>query len=197
MDSFWYSPKKSWVLLYFETSESSLHSGFCTWSYRPIEPLECTGPNQFVSSGKPFSVLRTPYQMLHHGELVTRVALLAAMVCSDSLGCALVWTVQHVPVPIGKGGRASYSAPANWFSFKVGVFQNLGASSFCIRASLQKFLDVYPTIVWVLREVPTSMHQTATSLVLHFRICSEIHPPLTIHHMSIAPLPLFLCNTMT
>ena len=81
-----------------------------------------------------------------------------------------------------------------WFIFVV--FQNISTSSFYIRASPQIFLDAYPTIVRVLCTVPTLAHQTAAALVLHFWIFIEIHPPLIIHHMLEAPLPLLLCNTM-
>lgn len=102
------------------------------------------------------------------GELVTCIALPAAVVCFDFLGCVLVRTIQHMPVRIGKGGRASCFSLADWFSFDVGVLQNVGASSFYIRASLQNFLDAYPTIVRVLGTVPTSVHRTTTALVLYF-----------------------------
>lgn len=137
--------------------------------------------------------------MPHRGELVTHVALPIAVVCSDSLDwgwCVLVRTVQHMFVPIGKGGCASCYALADWLSFKARLFQNIGASSFCIHDCLKKFLDAYPTIVWVLRAMPTLVHRTATVLVLHFWIFLEIHPPLSIHHMSATPLPLFLRSIM-
>ena len=200
MDSFQYSLQNPQFLLCFAPLESSPCSGFCTWSYKHIELWVRGGSNEFISSGKPCLVLCSSYGMLHCGELVTRLPFTTVVVCFVSLGWgwyALVWTIQHMSVHIGKGGCASCSTLSDWLSFEEGVFKNVGASYFYIHASLKKFLHAYPTIVRVLRVVATSAHRTATLLVLHFRICLEIHPPLTIHHMSVAPLPLLLRNAMT
>lgn len=196
---FLYSIQKLQSLLCSSPLELSLHSGFCTWSYRPIEPLAHIGPNQFISHGEPFSVLYTPYRRLRRGELVVHVTFPAAMVCSASLfweWCALVQAVQNMFVPIGKGGHPICSAPTNWLSSGAGVFQNIGTSSFCIHSSPRIFLDVYPNILQELRIVPTSVHRTAVVMVLHLQIFSGIHPPLLIHHMLVAPFPLLSCNVM-
>jgi len=73
-------------------------------------------------------------------------------------------------VPIEKSGHASCSAPADWFSFEAGVFQNVGASSFCIHNSLQKLIDVYPHHVSVAHSAhfSASHHCYSSTSLLNF-----------------------------
>ena len=138
--------------------------------------------------------------MLLHGMFVVCVAFPIVASYSDFQSLVwgvLVWTAQHTPVPSNTGGHTSYFILTTRLSFDTGRFQTIGASTFYIRASLQKSPNVYSNIVWVLHPVPILAHRTIAIRLLCFQICLGIHPPLSLHHMLEAPFPLLLCNTMT
>lgn len=137
--------------------------------------------------------------MLLHGTFVVHVTFPNSMSYSDFWSLVLgvlMWTAQHMYVPIDIGGCASCSILTTRLWFEAWGFQIVGASSFYIHAEPQIFLDVYPTIMRVLHVVPISIHQTTTILVLRSQICSRIHPLLSVHHMLATIVLMLSCNIM-
>lgn len=133
----------------------SSRSGFDTLSGRPIELLVRVSTNHFFSPGEPFSLFCRTYWRIHHGEIVVHVPFPSTALCSDLLvwgWCVLVQVLQHMFVPIRKGGHRSCSAPIDWIAFEAWVFQTIGASSFYIFASPRNFLNGTPPLCgWFLQ----------------------------------------------
>jgi len=143
-------------------------SRFCTWSYKPREPLACVGPSGFISHGGPCSMLHIfcqkllreyasawlvlPYFLVPTRGVVHAIVLPASACQSCFLlrgWCAFVQVVHHTPVPIWKGGCIGYFVSHTRLSSTSEAFQTTFASSFCIRTSPQNFFDTYPTILLV------------------------------------------------
>jgi len=128
--------------------------------------------------------------MLLRRKFVVCIAFPTAAICYDFLlwgWGALVRAIKHMFVPIEKGGHASCSTFAYQLSFKAGVFQNVGASSFSICTSPQNFHDAYPTIMWVFREA----HFSASN-----RYCSSTVLSNFLRNSSTADNPSYVGSSL-